>query len=150
MKAQLHWQGQMTFESEIRGHRHIVDAKAEHGGKELGPSPKEMLLEAIAGCTAMDVVSLMKKTRVEFEKFEIQIEAETTETHPKVFQEVRIDYQVIGQNPDLAKIQKAVDLSLTKYCGVSAMVSKVSPITYTITINGEKKAHGKARFWGEE
>lgn len=150
MQANVTWKGKMAFESQIRGHESMMDAKSEHGGENQGPSPKELLLASIIGCTAMDVVSLMTKMRVEFESFSVQAEADTTEDYPKVFKQVNLVYRINGTAPDLAKVKKSVDLSLTQYCGVSAMISKVSPIVYTITINGENAAEGKADFWSEK
>ena len=146
MQASVTWKGKMAFQSQIREHQSLLDAKQDHGGENQGPSPKALLLASIIGCTAMDVVSLMNKMRVDFNDFEVLAEADTTEDYPKVFKQVNLVYRVNGSAPDLAKIQKSVQLSLTKYCGVSAMISKVSPIVYTITINGENVATGQAYF----
>lgn len=150
MQASAKWNGKMSFDSHIRNHKVLMDAKTEVGGENQGPSPKELLLASIIGCTGMDVVSLMTKMRVEFESFEVLAEADTTEDYPKVFKQVNLTYLVNGKNPDLAKIQKAVEMSLTKYCGVSAMVSKVSPLVYEIRVNGSSAATGRANFWKTE
>ncbi|MFN7825326.1 MAG: OsmC family protein [Pseudobdellovibrionaceae bacterium] len=146
MKSEIKWTDKMHFSAKIRQHEHGMDAKAESGGEDSAPSPKELLLSSIAGCTAMDVVSLMKKMRVDFTEFRVSAEAETTESHPRVFKVVQLKFLVNGGAPDLEKIKKSVDMSLTKYCGVSAMVSKVSPLEYEIVINGQVAASGKAHF----
>ena len=146
--AKLNLKEGMQFEATIRDHKFQIDAKVEHGGKDTGPNPKELLLSAIMGCTAMDVASLMRKTRVEFDSFEVRGDAEPTEkgTHPIIYKKVDIIYSVKGQNVELEKVKKAVELSMTKYCGVSAMVSKAAPIFWKIEINGEIKADGEAKF----
>lgn len=137
----------MSFTGTVReSHPHVLDAKADFGGQDLGPSPKEYLLSAIAGCSGMDVVSLLKKMRVEFASLNITAEAETVDTHPKIFKQVDLKFILTGENIDLEKVKKAVDMSLTKYCGVSAMVAKASPIHYEILINQELKVSGEAHF----
>jgi putative redox protein len=146
MRAKLTSCGNFEFLTEIRNHQLTQDAKTEGGGQNKGPTPKELLLAAIAGCTGMDVVSLLKKMRVNYQSFEVDAQAETTDTHPKTFQEVVVDFKLTGEDIDLDKVQKSVDMSLTKYCGVSAMVWKVSPIKYQILLNGEVKATGFAKF----
>ncbi|MCE3009729.1 MAG: OsmC family protein [Proteobacteria bacterium] len=146
MKSEIKWTDKMHFSAKIRHHEHGMDAKAEFGGEDSAPSPKELLLSSIAGCTAMDVVSLMKKMRVDFKTFRVSAEADTTESHPRVFKVVHLKFYVDGENPDLEKIKKSVEMSLTKYCGVSAMVSKVSPLDYEILINNQVAATGKAKF----
>lgn len=146
MKAKLHFKSGFEFETDIRGHHTVMDAKEDFGGQNKGPTPKEMLIASVLGCSGMDVVSLMRKMRVPFDGFEVTGEADTTETHPKVFKELEIHFKVTGDEVQLPAVEKSVVMSLSKYCGVSAMISKVVPITYKIFINGEMRSSGKAQF----
>lgn len=125
------WKENMAFDSHIDTHILRIDAPQETGS-DSGPSPKKLLLSALAGCTGMDVVSLLQKMRVNFTAFEILIDADLTNEHPKVYSEIRMVYKISGPNLPKEKVQKAVDLSQEKYCGVSAMLQKNSPIKYTV------------------
>lgn len=107
-------------------------------GDDSGPSPKQLVLAGLAGCTGMDAVSLLRKMRVDFKGFEINIEADLTEEHPIVFSEIRISYLIFGKDLNKDKVKKAIDLSQEKYCGVSAMLRKNSPINFTISYADEQ------------
>ena len=128
------WLKDMSFESEIDGHKIIIDAKPEVGGKDRGPRPKPMMLAALGGCTAMDVISILSKMRVDFKSLNVIVEGELTEEHPKRFTKMHVIYEVEGENLPLDKIQKAVNLSEEKYCGVSAVYKEVLEITSEIQI----------------
>ena len=121
----------MSFDSQVGNHTVRIDTTAPMGD-DSGASPKGLVLAGLAGCTGMDVVSLLKKMRVSITDFEIVIDADLTEEHPKVFSEIRLVYRISGKELDKAKIEKAVALSQEKYCGVSAMLRKNSTINYTI------------------
>lgn len=125
------WVDGMAFDSQVGDHTVRVDASGELGNN-TGPSPKKLLLTSLAGCTGIDVVSLLNKMRVSFEGLDIDIQADLTEEHPKVFSEIRMIYKVYGKNIQKEKVAKAVEMSKTKYCGVSAMLEKNSPIKYSI------------------
>ena len=125
------WKDKMAFDSQIDTHTVRIDTVAPLGN-DSGPSPKKLLLASLAGCTGMDVVSLLNKMRVPFTIFEMDIDAGLTEEHPKVYSEIRITYRIFGNNLNKEKVEKAVALSQEKYCGVSAMLKKNSPINYTI------------------
>lgn len=125
------WKDRMVFESHLGKHTVKMDASPEMGD-DSAPSPKQLVLAGLAGCTGMDVVSLLRKMRVEFTAFDIQVETELTEEHPQVFSEIRMTYKVTGTNVDKDKVKKAVELSQERYCGVSAMLKKNGPITYSI------------------
>ena len=125
------WKENMAFDSQIDKHTIRMDA-AGLLGDDSGPSPKKLLLASLAGCTGMDVVSLLKKMRVPFTNFEMDIDADLTDEHPKVYSEIRIKYRIFGTQLNKEKVKKAIDLSQDKYCGVSAMLEKNSPIVYTI------------------
>ena len=146
MQCQTVWQSEMQFVSHIRNHQVVIDAKEDFGGKNSGPSPKELMLTSITGCTAMDVVSLLKKMRVEFDSISVSAETETTEGHPAIFKEVRVVYDVKGSQVAADKVLKSVEMSMTKYCGVTAMIAEAAPVTYVIKVNGQQTASGNAKF----
>jgi putative redox protein len=128
------WTGGMSFTSEINGHKLVVDAKEEFGGKNLGPRPKALMMLALAGCTGMDVVSILEKMRVKIDDLAIKIESELNDDHPKFYTKMHIIYQFKGEELELDKLQKAVDLSQEKYCGVSANYKKAMDVSYEIKI----------------
>lgn len=124
----------MAFEMNINGHNIILDASEEVGGNNLGPRPKPLLLAGLIGCTGMDVVSILNKMRVEIEDLNIEVEADNTEEHPKVYKDIHLIFKFKGNNLPLDKITRAVELSQEKYCGVSAMLKASTPITYEIIL----------------
>jgi len=128
------WTGNMAFEALVTGHTVIMDAGKESGGNDSGPRPKALLLAGLAGCTGMDVISILDKMKVKPEAFNIKIEAEQTEDHPKVYSEITIVYQFKGDNLPVEKLEKAVSLSQEKYCGVSAMLGKTARLSHRIEI----------------
>ena len=130
----LNWKGGMAFETELDGHKLIVDAPVEGDGNNLGPRPKVLMLVALGGCTGMDVVSILKKMRVEVADLNIRIEANMTEEHPKHFDDMKIIYEFKGSNLEEEKLKKAIDLSMERYCGVAAAYKKAMPVNYEIVI----------------
>ena len=124
----------MAFEAEISGHKILLDAKTEVGGENKGPQPKPFMLAALGGCTAMDVISILKKMRIELEKFNVIVEGDLTEDHPKHFYKMHVIYEFTGKNLPLDKLQKAVELSEERYCGVSAVYRKAMEVTSEIKI----------------
>ena len=124
--------GGMAFETQIGNHKVIVDADPQFGGNEKGPKPKPLVLNALTGCTGMDVVSLLNKMRVKFADFEIKIAAEMTEEHPKYYNKIHLTYTIKAEEADRAKVEKAVNYSQERYCGVSLMLSKAAELTYEI------------------
>jgi putative redox protein len=128
------WVEKMQFDSNIGGHHIILDAAPEVGGEDKGPRPKELMLASLAGCTGMDVISILNKMKVNVENFSIDIEAEVTEEHPKHYTSMHIIYKFKGKDLDYDKLKKAVDLSQDKYCGVSAVYRKAMQLTYEIQI----------------
>jgi len=129
------WTGDMQFDALLSGHHHLImDAKAEVGGQDSGPRPKELMLASLAGCTGMDVISILKKMRIVPATFNIKIEAEMTEEHPKHYSGMHIIYEFTGEGLEIEKLQKAVDLSQERYCGVSTVYKKAMPVTYEIKI----------------
>ncbi|MDD5507028.1 MAG: OsmC family protein [Bacteroidales bacterium] len=136
-KVRIKWNGNMAFDADVNGFAIRMDATPEAGGKNLGPRPKPLTLAALGGCTGMDVVSILEKMRVTLESFDMKIEAEQTDEHPRVYKKIHIVYTFRGKELPLEKIQKAVDLSQEKYCGVSAMLRKAAAVTYEIELLSE-------------
>ncbi len=124
----------MAFEATVNGHKIMIDAAGEVGGNDRGPRPKPMLLLALGGCTGMDVVSILKKMRVEFDGLNIEVEGELTEEHPKVYHTLTLVYKFKGKGLDMDKLEKAVSLSQERYCGVTAMLNKAARIDHRIEV----------------
>ncbi|RIJ50774.1 OsmC family peroxiredoxin [Maribellus luteus] len=133
-QVKINWLEKMAFEAEVNGHKLILDAAEEVGGENRGPRPKPLLLTALAGCTGMDVVSILKKMRVELDNFDVIVEGDLTEEHPKQFYKMNVIYEFTGKDLSLEKLKKAVSLSEERYCGVSAMFKKAIEITTEIRI----------------
>ncbi len=128
------WKGNMLFDANVSGHHVMMDALPPVGGEDKGSRPKEMMLAALAGCTGMDVVSVLKKMRVELAGLNIRVEAEVTEVHPKHYNKMHIIYEFTGTDLPSNLLKKAVDLSQNRYCGVSFMYKKAMEVTYEIRI----------------
>jgi putative redox protein len=128
------WLNNMAFESEINGHKIVIDAVPEVGGENRGPRPKPFMLAALGGCTAMDVISILKKMHVDVANFNVTVEGDLTEEFPKHFYKMHVIYEFTGKELPLDKLQKAVSLSEEKYCGVSAVYKKALEITSEIKI----------------
>ncbi|MBT8302495.1 MAG: OsmC family protein [Maribacter sp.] len=116
------WLGNMTFESNNpSGHNLTIDIAKEDGGDGNGFRPKALMLSSLAGCSGLDVASLIKKMKLEVEDFMIETIANLTDEHPKFYDSVKIEYHFHGNNLNEKKLQRAVDLSIEKYCGVMEM-----------------------------
>ena len=133
-EVSMNWKGNISFEGEVNGHKLMLDADLTAGGENKGPRPKPLMLMALAGCTGMDVVSILKKMRVDLDDFNVKVSADLTEEHPMVYSTMHIIYEFKGKNLDLEKINKAVSLSQDRYCGVSAMYKQFAKITHEIKI----------------
>jgi putative redox protein len=124
----------LAFEAAVDGHKIIVDAKPEVGGSDRGPSPKPLMMVALAGCTGIDVASLLKKMRIDVDGFNVKIEGDITEEHPKHFTGMHIIYEFKGKDLPLDKLKRAVELSQDRYCGVTETYRKAMKLTYEIKI----------------
>ena len=116
----LAWHKNMAFQTDLDGHKLTIDASVEGGGDDLGPRPKKLMLVALAGCTGVDVIMILKKMKIEPEAFNVLVEGDVTEEHPKKYHTMKIIYQFKGKDLPLDKLERAVQLSQEKYCGVSA------------------------------
>ncbi len=125
----------LSFDVELDGHHFNVDADAEFGGQDRGPKPKKLLLSALAGCTGMDVASILQKMRMPFDEFWLEVDGDLNDAKPSVYTSFKIRYCFRGQELDRAKIEKAVTLSQENYCGVSFMFRSFATIETEIVLN---------------
>lgn len=146
MHAEIRQEKNFTFETKIRDHVFTMDTQVAAGGENQGPTPKEMLLASIIGCTGMDVVAILKKYKMTASKLVITGDAEPRSEHPRIFKDVELTFDIASDQVTSEVLIDAVDQSMTKFCGVSAMVNNVSPIHYKILLNGKNIATGKAQF----
>jgi len=134
MKTTTYWKSGFAFDSRFKNNVIALDDAAASGKDDSGFSPKALLLSGLAGCTGIDVVSILDKMKAPYESIRIETEAQLTEEHPKVFKEINITYFVKIPVVYEDKIKRAVDLSLEKYCGVAAMLRKHCPIHAKVII----------------
>ncbi|MFO7614558.1 MAG: OsmC family protein [Bacteroidales bacterium] len=136
MKAKIDcsWKKGMAFEADVNGFKILLDADPAVGGENQGPRPKPLTLASLAGCTGMDVISILKKMRIEPVYFNISVEGELTEEHPKYYHKIHLVYELKGEGVDYDKVEKAVNLSQERFCGVSAMLRFGAEITHEIRI----------------
>jgi putative redox protein len=126
MEAKVSWQKEgLKFLGHIDGSPDVIM------DSEKGPTPMELVLMALGGCTGMDVVSILQKMRQDVKDFEINLTAERAQEHPKVFTKIHLEYVIYGTNIEEASVKKAVELSQEKYCSVGEMLRKASKITYS-------------------
>lgn len=116
------------------GHWIVMDGTEEFGGNEAATKPMELFLISLAGCTAMDVISLLKKMRVDFHDLRIKVEAERKDEHPKIFTSINLEYIIYGNDLNKDKIETAIEKSQGKYCSASIMLKEIVPIKYTYKV----------------
>ena len=128
------WLENMAFETEINGHGIILDADSRVGGEDRGPRPKPFMLAALGGCTGMDVISILKKMRVDVKSFNVKVIGDLVEEHPRRFYRMHVVYEFEGDDLPMDKLEKAVSLSEERYCGVSAVYKDALEVTSEIRI----------------
>lgn len=133
-KVDVTWAGEMSFKAEVNGFSIMMDADEKVGGQNKGPRPKPLTLASLGGCTAMDVISILKKMRVEPSWFNVEVDGELTEEHPKYYHTITVTYQFKGENLEMEKLEKAVSLSQERYCGVNELLKKGAIINSKIEI----------------
>ncbi|WP_460220299.1 OsmC family protein [Psychroserpens sp. MEBiC05023] len=132
-KVVTHWKGNLQFESDNpSGKMLMMDTSSEHGGHNSGLRPKAMMLSSLAGCSGLDVVSILKKMKVPFSDFRIDTYGELTDEHPKYYHTVSVEYHFYGDQLDESKIKKAVNLSIDTYCGVMEMFRRFAEVKTSI------------------
>lgn len=133
--AKVTWKGRMAFEgTATSGFTVPVGTRPELGGDYEGFSPMELLLVGLAGCTAMDVISILQKKRQDVTDFQVEVHGERAEEHPRVYKTISVEYIITGHNIDPEAVSRAVELSETKYCSAQAMLNKVATITHNIVL----------------
>ena len=134
MDAKVTWSHGLAFEGTASSGYNLRLGSAEESGEDGGFRPMELLLVGLAGCTGMDVISILEKKRQAVSSFEVKVHADRAAEHPKVFTQIEVEYIVTGKNLEQAAVDRAVDLSVTKYCSAMAMLSKAAEVTHKITV----------------
>lgn len=135
MKARVVWLESMSFVGETgSGHSVVMDGAPEHGGRNLASRPMEMVLLGLGGCTALDVMQILKKGRHAVSSCEVALDAERATEIPAVFTHIHLHYKVSGQALTEGPVSRAIQLSVQKYCSVSAMLAKTAEITHDFKV----------------
>jgi len=135
MKGRIKWIEGVSFLAESgSGHGVVLDGAPEAGGRNLGVRPMEMLLLGLGGCTAFDVVTILRKGRENVTGCEIEMEAERAPSEPKVFTSIHLHYRLAGRGLSTAKVERAIKLSAEKYCSATAMLEKTARITHDFEV----------------
>lgn len=129
------WVNDMQFDSVMENHHLTIDVPNADGALNGGPSPKILMLTALAGCTGMDIVSILKKMKVTFDSFKIHVEATLTDEHPKYYNAFHLVFEFTAPEHQVEKYKRAIELSQEKYCGVAFMYKHFATITYEIKTN---------------
>lgn len=142
--AKVEWKQNMIFQGEVGGHQVMMDAIPPFG-QHSHPTPKELLMVSMGGCTLMDVISLLKKHKQNVTGLHVVNNANTTKTQPQIFETAHLEFHATGEiSADIFK--EAIHLSLSKYCSVNAMLYKVVKISWSAVINSETVGKGEAEF----
>lgn len=112
----------------------IMDGSTDFGGSLAGSTPKELLLMALAGCTSTDVIPILRKKRVPLQGYEVNIKGVERDEHPRIFTSIHVEYVFYGDGIERADVERAIELSTTKYCSASAILSASAPITHSYRI----------------
>jgi putative redox protein len=148
MKARIKLAEGMTFVAESgSGHAMVIDAAPDIGGRNLGPRPMELLLMGLGGCTSIDVMLILRRSREQVTDCVVELEAERAATDPKVFTAIHMRYVVTGRGLDRNKVERAIKLSAEKYCSATAILSGTAKITHSLDLveeGGQGESPGQA------
>ena len=152
MDAKVTWKGHLAFEAVADSGKSIVMDSADT--ERLGPGPMELIAMSMAGCTAMDVISILEKKKQDVTSFEVKVHADRADDYPKVYTRAEIEYQVTGRAIDESALVRAIELSIQKYCPVHAMLSQAFPITQRYIIfedegNGARRVVAEGNYVAE-
>ncbi len=143
MKTRLTWRGGVAWDAcSDSGHTITLDGSPSIGGQNLGSRPMELVLKGLCGCSAMDVMSILKKKRQIVESAEITADAERADAVPAVFSRIHLVFSFVGNDLKPGALERAVELSVTKYCSVVKMLSPTVEITYAVQLNSVTLNHG--------
>ncbi|MBO6879351.1 OsmC family protein [Winogradskyella sp.] len=131
-KITTHWKGGLTFESDNPSGKFVTMDTDVMGEGRRGLSPKAMMLSSLAGCSAIDVVLMLEKMKVEIDDLKIEVSGELTDEHPKYYHSVLVDYHFYGSDLNKKNCERAVNLSVEKYCGVMEMFRRFASINFNI------------------
>jgi putative redox protein len=134
MDAKVTWKGNMAFEAVADSGKSIVMDSASDPAERIGPGPMELVAMSLAGCTAMDVISILEKKKQAVTNFEVKVHAERADDYPKVYTRAEIEYQLTGHALDETSVLRAIELSIQKYCPVHAMLSQAFPVSQRYVI----------------
>ena len=137
-QVKLTWENGLAFKTEQDGHEFYIDGSLEFGGEDKGPRPKALLLSALAGCSGMDTVSILKKMRIPEFKLVIEVDGVLAEEHPKIYTDIEMRFNFSGDDLPIDKLKRVVELSIEKYCVVYAMLSKSVKMKDIIKLNGKE------------
>jgi len=126
----MHFQGESSSNAVV-----AMDASATAGGTGKGATPLELILMALAGCSGMDIISILGKMRIAYDRLVIEVEGEVTSDHPKVFTDIEVIYKFWGEDLPRDRIEHAIHLSFSKYCSVANMLDRAANVTYSLEIN---------------
>ena len=140
----------MHFIGNIEGFRMDLDAEESVGGVGAGPQPPRLLLLALAGCTAMDVISILQKKRQQVSVLSVEVQGSRADQHPRVYTQIEVLYRVRGQNVDPQTVARAIELSATRYCPVIAMLGKVAEVTTSYQVEEETEFDGRNELTVED
>jgi putative redox protein len=137
-KARLVWTGGLRLVGTSgSGHSLVVDGRSEHGGEETAPQPLETFLSGLGACTAMDVLSILRRMRRQVTSFEMELRAPRRDEHPRIWTELSITYRVQSPDATEAETLRAVQLSLDRYCSATAMVRATVPVRAQVILNDQ-------------
>ena len=155
MDAKVTWKGKLAFEAVADSGKSIMLDSASDPAERLGPGPMELVAMSLAGCTAMDVISILEKKKQAVTNFEVKVHADWAEDYPKVYTRAEIEYQVTGRAIDESALVRAIKLSIQKYCPVHAMLSQAFPVSQCYVIfedegNGARHVVAEGNYVVEE
>jgi putative redox protein len=135
MKSTIKWTDNIQFIAEVgSGHAVVVDGAPDHGGRNTGARPMELVLAGAASCTAIDVILMLKKSRQNVTAFSVDADAERASEDPKVFTAIKLTFRITGKGIDRTAVERAVKLSKEKYCSATAMLGHTATITSEIVV----------------
>ncbi len=133
MQVQVKWLGKMAFQGTTpEGHNITMDASPDHGGENQGPRPTELVLQAVAGCSGIDIVDILTKMRLKLTSLEMEVTGERANESPRYFTKVKVHYKLAGEGLTPEKVERAITLSLEKYCSVSQSLRSEISWSYTL------------------